>query len=86
MPDLFRSQGKSVPLFFPLRALPLLDLIRPGSRLIVHPLESKLTRPFLTSKCPHLISLVLEQLGVGTTETKRVRGTLVTLLNNLCLT
>jgi hypothetical protein len=43
MPDLFRSQGKSVPLFFPLRALPLLDLIRPGSRLIVHPLESKLT-------------------------------------------
>jgi hypothetical protein len=63
MPDLFRSQGKSVPLFFPLRALPLLDLIRPGSRLIVHPLESKLTRPFLTSKS-HLISLVLEQLGV----------------------
>jgi hypothetical protein len=64
MPDLFRSQGKSVPFFFPLRALPLLDLIRPGSRLIVHPLESKLTRPFLTSKCPHLISLVLERLGV----------------------
>jgi hypothetical protein len=39
------------PLFFPLRALPLLDLIRPGSRLIVHPLESKLTGEICVAQC-----------------------------------
>jgi hypothetical protein len=62
MPDLFRSQGKSVPcsLFSPLRALPLLDLIRPGSRLIVHPLESKLTTRYLNNYFCYNFQIVVQ--------------------------